>query len=77
MRDQHTRETNTKIGTCCKAKVPDTDEPTDGQTKYSMDYMTMGSVDVEQTPASLITANHEDGGPHPYAATGKGIHGDK
>lgn len=58
--------------------VPDCEESKEGQTKSSMDYMTMGSKDDEtRSPASLVVVNHKDGGAFAYATTGKGTQGDR
>ncbi len=52
VRDQHSKKKKTKAGTRGNAHVPDTEEPKDGQTKYSMDHMTMDSFDAEKAPSS-------------------------
>lgn len=59
------------------AIVPDTEEPKEWQTNYSMDYMTMDSADGEKALASLVLANHEDGSRSSHGTTVKGIQGYK
>ena len=49
-----------------------------GQTKPSMDYMTMDSQDDEvKAPASLVIVEHQDGGILSHATACKGIQGDR
>ncbi len=43
-------------------KATDIEEPKDGQTKYSMDYMSMGTLGEETAPAPLAAVNREGGG---------------
>ena len=81
MRDKHVtkkmkgkRYKRTKMG---QVDVPETEEPKDGVTKYSIDYMRMDSKDGEKATSTLVMVNHEDGGIYAYATPGKGIQGDK
>ena len=44
-----------------EAGVPDTEAPKDGQTKSSMDYMTMDrKAGGSKVPATVVMVNHED-----------------
>jgi hypothetical protein len=72
IRDKHGRKKRRK-----NKNVPDTETLETGQTKYSIDYMTMDSVDEGKAPASMVMVNHEDGGIFAYGTVGKGIQGDK
>ena len=76
IRDKHQKSKRKKKSTL-RRNVPDTEAPENGQTKYSMDYMTMDSINEEKAPATLVMVNHEDGGIFAYATLGKGIQGDK
>ena len=64
----------TKIG---QVDVPDTEEPRNGVTKYSIDYMRMDSQDDKKSTSTMVMVNHEDGGIYAYATPGKGIQGDR
>ena len=59
IRDKHQKS---KRNRALQRTVPDTETSKDGQTKYSMDYMTMDSINEEKAPATLVMVNHEDGG---------------
>ena len=57
--------------------MPDVEGNVDGVTKYSIDYMRMGSKDGDKSTATMTMVNHEGGGVFAYATPGKGIQGDR
>ena len=79
-RDKRTKSASKKrngTGRHGEIDVPDTEAPTDGMSKFSIDYMQLNDIGGERAKSSPVMANHEDGGVFVYATPGKGIQGDK
>lgn len=76
---RHTKEMKKRYSVRAHGEldVPDTEEPVNGVTKYSMDYAILKESGNDTKNTILVMVNHEDGGIFTHAVTGKGILGER